>query len=167
MKKLMVVLIAVFIVAFVPSFSYAETLEQFNKTGGFEIEGWSLADAGWTISGTERWISGEEPYKGKKALKLWDDEEIHKLDLTMSKNVTGLDKGTYEISFYLRGDFMKAYFSVDKNSKNIAVSSSWKNYKVRFNVVSKESVNIKFVFIGKDGTKPWAWMDGISIKKVQ
>lgn len=167
MKKLMVVLIAVFIMAFVPSFAYAETLDQFNKTGGFEIEGWSLADAGWAISGTERWISGQEPYKGKKALKLWDDEETHKLDLTMSKNITGLDQGTYEVSFYLRGNFMKASFSVDKSSKNIAVSSSWKNYKVKFNVASTGSANIQFIFIGKNGTKPWAWMDNISIKKVQ
>lgn len=156
--------ICLFALTLLPALLRAETLDQFNKTGGFEIPGWSLTEAGWNFKGTERWISEQEPRSGKKALKLWDDSEAHTLDLTISKELTGLATGTYELSFWYRGDFMSVDVQSGKESLAIASAPAWKEYKLKITSTGAP-VPLTLIFKGAKNSKPWAWLDDMSVKK--
>lgn len=163
MNKIYGLLLALLCLSF-PALLRAETLDQFNKSGGFEITGWSLAEAGWTFKGTERWISSEEPRSGEKALKLWDNSESHVLDLVMSKEFTGVPAGVYELSFWYRGDNTALSAQAGKESLAIGPTPSWKEFKIKVNAAGG-TIPVSFTFKGAKNTKPWAWLDDLSLKK--
>lgn len=161
MKSMIFCLIAVILFA---SVCLAETLADFNKTGGFEVEGYELTDAGWKFSGTKRWISEQEPRTGKKALKLWDDEEKHNLNLTITKEITGMLPGKYTLSFWCKSGSSSVMAEANTAKLTASNSDSYKEYIVPFTVDKNGLAEISFTFTGVKGQKPWAWLDDISIK---
>ena len=138
-----------------------ESLEDFNRHGGFEPVGgdWSLAGMKWKVEGGCGWTDGNWQHEGEASYDVFRDTDA--TNASISKGVL-LDAGNYALKLYAAGgNLSRITVEIGGEASEITCGGSFEERTISFQVDDKGPVLVKIS--AERAAEGWLRLDNISI----
>lgn len=138
-----------------------ESLEDFNRHGGFEPVGgdWSLAGMKWKVEGGCGWTDGNWQHEGEASYDVFRDTDA--TNASISCGVL-LDAGNYALKLYAAGgNLSKITVEIGGEASEITCGGSFEERTISFQVDDKGPVLVKIS--AERAAEGWLRLDNISI----